>query len=151
MADHGLDYQPEERLIAKINDLQQQLGELRTLQLQGSNAINISVSSNYSADAIGLLNNQVALFRYSYDPGIAQILFTTFHFTLYQGTATTGNEINTTYAAYYDWHWWRDWGDSNNQNVKDYVWVRNKTGSTQDVLMRGNWRYIVNNGTGGIS
>ncbi len=83
---------------------------------------------------------------------MAKTLISTFHYTLYETSVDPANVINgAAVRSYnYDWRWWRDWGQSDNNNVKDYVWVKNNTGSTQTVVMRANWRYIINGGTAGV-
>lgn len=152
MSGHLLDQQPEERLFTQIKELQDQIKELRTLQLQGTDAVNIAVTSNYTATKTGLVSGGGTVFTYTLTPAVAKILISTFHFTLYETSVATANVINgTDVRSYnYDWRWWRDWGQSDNNNVKDYVWVRNNTGSTQTVVMRANWRYIINGGTAGV-
>jgi len=150
MADHSLDRQPGiDRLASDINTLKQQLSELRTLQLQGSNALQPAVSPTFTASApVNNLNS--ALFIYTYTPTNGLPLITSFHFTMYEGTIASGNEITGPLPRgdNYTWKWWRDWSRTDNLNVKDFVLIKNNTGSTQTICMSGNWRYFVTGGAG---
>ena len=149
-ADHNLDRQPgTDRLASDIKDIKRQFMEFRTIQPQGNAALNIAVSPTYTSTSTPLPTGEATVFTFTFTPTAGNAALTTFHFTLYEGSVATGNEINgfTLRSYNYDWRWWRDWGATDNVNVKDYVWVRNNTGSTQMIIMKANWRYVVGGGT----
>ncbi len=149
MADHSLDRQIGiDRLADDINTLKQQLSELRTLQTQGSDALPLQLSPT-GTGSVSLPDpgTQVFLFTLSNTDGKRLLGFP--NITLYEGSVAAGNEIMraSPRGANYDWRIWCDWGDTDNNDIVCYTWVYNHSGSTQTVLFRGNWRYLVSPGT----
>ncbi len=82
------------------------------------------------------------------------MIFSTFQYTLYQDSYTEPNTIghSNTNGYNYVWRHTTDWqkmsDDFSTDGYKsvEYVWVQNNSGSTHDILIKGEWRYIVNGG-----
>src|SRR3954471_7018621 len=126
MADHTLDRQVGiDRISDDLKNVKNQISELRTLQKQGTDAVNIAVTGSYSSISLPVTTGNAAIFFFTLTPATVVPMFSTFHYTLYEGSVGAGNEINgQTLRSYnYDWRWWRDWANTDNANVKDYVWV----------------------------
>lgn len=101
MATHNLDHQPNELLITEIADLKKQVSEMRTLQLQGSAAINftryarLDQSITLSANSGGYLVFQVV----NTD---GKSLFTMIENSYYQDVEDTDHEIGWVTNDYRD-------------------------------------------------
>ena len=73
-------------------------------------------------------------------------VFATEHTTVYETSVSAANKIpvgDNIGADDYEVAFWQDWGSTDNKNVKFIVFVYNRTGSTQTILIRSNARFIV--------
>ncbi len=150
MSGHLLDQQPEERLFTQIKELQDQIKELRTLQTQGNDALNLQLSGTTTLYWPALVNNQEGFVSFTLSNGVGKRLFGFPNITFYEGSVAPGNEIGHGNArdGGYVWSTWTDWGDTDNNNVVGRAVVINKTGSTQVIYVACNWRYLVSSGSG---
>ena len=150
MADHSLDRQVGiDRLANDINTLKQQLSELRTLQQQGNDALNLQLSATAS-NSTSLANGASVAFTMTLTNASGKRLFGIPFVTLYEGSVAGGNEIgygNARDASYRVVSIALDWGTTDNNNLITKVSITNNTGSTQTILFRGNWRFLVNAAT----
>lgn len=151
MADHTLDREPGiARIADDINTLKNQLSELRTLQQQGASAVNLTITGNY-VSSVTLGANGPAFFIFTLANATNQRLFGIFEYTLYQGSVAAGNEIGSGANSYFDnWdmRYWPSKYDSDGNNLKERVYVKNITAGSLTVYMVGSWRYIVGTATG---
>jgi hypothetical protein len=150
-ADHSLDRQPGvERLADDIRRLKQEISELRTLQLQGNSALNLQLSATATASQT-VANGAVGVFYYHLINDQNKRLFGFATMSMYQGSVAAANEIgagNAAIDAGYDVCFNpSNWGVTDNNDLWAVAWVRNKTGSPQTILFRGNWRYLVSSAT----
>lgn len=68
----------------------------------------------------------------------------------YEGSISAANKIpcgENIATTDYDYYVWLDWGSSDDYNQVIKSTIVNKTGSTQTILYRCNWRYIVTSST----
>lgn len=159
MASHDLSHQPDERLVTEIANLKRQLSEMRTLQIQGSSAVGMAATGVYIATATALINGGAAAFHFALANSQQKMVFATFSYALYQDTAIAANVIdgpNTLGYGYTTRHH-TDWQDmsttflTQGYTQHERVWVENYTGISHDIIMRAEWRYIVNGGAVTVS
>jgi hypothetical protein len=154
-ADHSLDRQPGiDRLAADINDVKRQLSELRTLQPQGSAALNLAQTAVYEAHSlVPILDAQAILFRWRMNNVSGKMVFSTFHCSIFQDAIAPANQIggNNILGYGYRWYAWRDQLNSDGNDVQEYVWVENRSGVAHTIYLQGFWRYIVNGGSATVS
>lgn len=153
MSGHLLEQQPEERLFTQIKELQDQIKELRTIQAQGSDAVNMKSTGSYTASQTVPAGNAAA-FGFHLNITGAAIIFCVFSYSLYEGAVTDEAHLIgglNTLGYGYKWTQWRDWGEANltghAYNVSERVWLENNNATAKLITMKGEWRYIVNGGT----
>jgi hypothetical protein len=120
MSANILDQQPDQRLFTEHNEMKRQISEMRTIQLQGRDAVNLQNSGNYFGIPAGggnITANTYLVFMFVLTNADDKQLFGTFHFTMYEDTAATvGKEIgygsNSTIDNHWEWKYWRDWSTS---------------------------------------
>ena len=81
-------------------------------------------------------------------------LFVTEHFSVYEGSATAANKIPVgDNISNYDYEVasWYDWGATNNNNVVIIVWVHNRSGSDQTIILKINSRFVIEDATTGAA
>lgn len=153
MASHNLDQQPEELLFTKIKNLEDQLRELRTAQMQGANVVNLKSSGSYTASqSVG--SNGLGLWGCHLTSSTGSLIFSTFSFSAYvdevQDEAHLIGGANTLTSQYQIINW-RDWGESTeaggNYDVSDRIWIWNQSGAAHTIKVVFSWRYIINEGT----
>ena len=145
MSDHGLEQQLEEKITTRLNEHERQIREMRTVQLQGNDALNLQLS-NYSTTNFSLLNNGVNSFILSLNNTDNKVLFGFPDMTIYEGTAIAGNRIGAGYARDANYLVHRSEHDyflNNNANLYAVISVTNKTGATQTITFEGRWRFLV--------
>ncbi len=151
MADHTLDREPGiARIADDINTLKNQLSELRTLQQQGASAVNLTTTGDYTTSGL-LVAGSAAFFIYTLSNASNQRLFGTFEYTLYEGSIALANVIGSganNFFDHYDIRYWPSKYDSDGNNRKEHVFVKNITAGPLTVSMVGSWRYIVGTATG---
>ncbi len=150
MSSHALDSQMEERLVDTVTRLERQLKELRTLQNQGQDAVNLQVSNAVTISNTFSPGDRV-FFVYRFDNPQNKQLFSNFEFSLYEGTIAAGNELGNglnIYGNNWKWSWWRSQWDSDGNNQRDWVEITNTSGSTLTLHGVGQWRYLVSSGVG---
>lgn len=153
MADHSLDREPEKRIFTEIADLKRQVQEIRTLQQAGADTVNLQTSADYTI-TFAFTAGLTADFLYTFTNSGGRKLFTTFEFTLYEGaSAVSGNELGNglnAFQSHWQWSHWRSKWDSDGNNVKDWVAIKNITGGSLTLTMVGSWRYIVSSAAGSV-
>ncbi len=73
-------------------------------------------------------------------------IFATEHFSLYETAVAEANKIpggDDVGANDYETAFWYDWGATDDKNVVLIVWVHNRSGAAQDILIRVNTRFII--------
>ncbi len=150
MSGHLLEQQPEERLFTQIKELQDQIKELRTLQSQGNDAVNLQLSGTTTLYWSGLLTTQEGFVAFTLSNPGNKRLFGFANITFYEGSVAAGNEVGhgNVRDAGYVWSMWTDWGDTDNNNIVARAVIINKTGSTKVIYVSCNWRYLVSSGSG---
>ena len=154
MSTHSLDNQMDERLVNKVAELERQLREIRTLQAQGQDAINVQVSDYYWFDLV-LNNNQGGYMTFTFDNPEAARVFATFEYTAGQFVSldlydTIGTPSNNLADLWDIWHY-TSANLSTDSTIKERILLRNRTGSTQTVRVFGRWRYVINSGSGSVA
>lgn len=151
MADHTLDREPGiARIADDINTLKNQLSELRTLQQQGASAVNLTTTGDYTT-SVTLGAGGAAFFNFTLANASNQRLFGTFEYTLYEGSIALANVVGSgtnNFFDHYDIRYWPSKFDSDGNNLKERVFVKNITAGSLTVYMVGSWRYIVGTATG---
>ena len=153
MSANNLDRQPEERLITEIKELKRQVGELRTLQSQGADAVNLTLDSGGWVTQ-ELANNQAAIVMYTLANPEGKRVFGVFEYDICQDSYATANLIKSAdnnYADYWDIHHHTSAGLTDANNLVERILVRNRTGSTKTFVMYGTWRYVVSTGESSTS
>ncbi len=155
MADHTLDREPGiARIADDINTLKKQLSELRTLQLQGANAVNMQSTGSFSTSATTVAAGAAAIFGFHLVSSSSPLIFCVFSYSIYEGA--TANEASligglNILGYRYKWTQWRDWGEANLDghayNVSDRIWIENKDTVSRTIFVKCEWRYIINGGT----
>ncbi len=81
-------------------------------------------------------------------------IFAIEHISVYETSVSNDNKIpsgDNISVNDYEVAFWYDWGSTNNKNIKFIVWVYNKSGSNQTILLRINSRFIVEITTSGAT
>lgn len=157
MASHDLEHQPNERLITEIANLKKQVSELRTLQLQGTAATNMTASGVYQSIAPATVDGSATLFRFNITSVEKKMIFAHFYFTLWEDSEAPANVIGDANILQYGYRVYHrtEWSTINlpvtGYNQSEYIWVENHRGATHDIIVKGEWRYIVNGGSIGVS
>jgi hypothetical protein len=155
MADHSLDRQIGiDRLADDINTLKQQLSEMRTLQLQGANAVNLQ-SFPYNNIALPITAGGIYFINFYLDADSGGKVFAApAEWTFYQGTRDHANDLINTSSNSYVLNWdvrvFRSTYLSDGNNVVDTVLVKNLTGGTLTFVMDVSWRYIIDSASGSL-
>ncbi len=77
-------------------------------------------------------------------------LFAFWNSTVYQDSVATANRIpdgDNVDPADYEIVFWTDWGTTDNNDVKNKVFVRNLDAAVKSIVFRGNWRYVIEEAT----
>lgn len=122
-----------DKIARKIKDLPASFQALG-LALSSTGTSTANVADNAEVSFIMTLSNDFGLRLF----GMPAV-------TLYESSVSADNAIprgaNISDGDYiYAVH--IDWGLTDNNNIKIVAWVRNQTGSAQDILFRGNVRFI---------
>jgi hypothetical protein len=151
MSANILDQQPNQRLFTKVNDLERQLSELRTLQQQGRNAVNLQNSGDYTASWTAAVNTYYVITFHFQNLDNKQ-LFGTFEFTPYQDTTANSAKAlwrgDVSLDSNWKIFWYRDKEASDGNDLWDYVYVSHSAASPLPITLVGRWRFIVSSGTG---
>lgn len=153
MSANNLDRQTEERLITEIKDLKRQVSELRTLQSQGADAVNLTLDSGGWVSQ-ELANNQASIVTYTLANPDGKRIFGSFEFDVCQDSYALANLIKSgdnNYADYWDIHHHTSAGLTDTFDLVERILVRNRTGSTKTFVMYGTWRYVVSSGESSTS
>ncbi len=73
-------------------------------------------------------------------------VFATEHVSIYETSVAEANKIpsgDDIGANDYETAFWYDWGATDDKNVVFIVWVHNRSGAAQDILIRVNTRFII--------
>lgn len=149
MSTHSLDNQLEERLFKKIADLEQQVREVRTLQLQGTTAVGLAFT-DFQLKAITVADGAVGAVSFTLTNSGSNPLFAIPFLSVYETTATAGNEIGVGLAR--DANYRVVINPFNYESVSSSsltakVSVTNNTGSSKTIGAICKWLYIINGGT----
>lgn len=159
MASNNLDQQPGEKLVTDIKLIKNQLSELRTLQLQGTAAVNMTAQNytNYTTTVNANSTNWLWL-RFVNTHGVP--VFGTLEFTFYQGGIDPANAIDssTSTTIYQNWDikWWQDYAGSVGNGdlvygpftcLEYHFELTNKTGSNLAIWMTGRQRIVASSGS----
>ena len=153
MATHALDTQLDEKLVNRIAEMERQLREMRTLQYQGADAVNLTLDSGGWVTQ-ELANNQAAIVMYTLANPEGKRVFGVFEYDICQDSYATANlikSVDNNYADYWDIHHHTSAGLTDTNNLVERILVRNRTGSTKTFVMYGTWRYVVSTGESSTS
>lgn len=144
MSASSIDRLPENQIETQIREIKQQLSAMRTIQQQGSAAINLDKTPGLTTTWT-LTNNQRGTATYTLTNSDGKMLFAMPEFTPYEGSVGLGNEIGygNVRDANYDWNCWIDWGASDGNNMVLKCWIVNKSGTTKTIEAVCDWRFIV--------
>jgi hypothetical protein len=141
---------PEKDYFARLSALESRVQQMRTTQAQGADAVNLQTSADctlpFTFSAGGGAN-----FLYTFSNADNRKLFGTFEFTLYQGSIAPGNEVGNGLNVFdfnWDFRYWRSKWDSDGNNLKEWVKIKNISAGTLDLIMVGSWRFILSSGAG---
>ncbi len=73
-------------------------------------------------------------------------IFATEHFSLYETAVLEANKIpggDDIGVNDYETAFWYDWGTTDDKNVVFIVWLHNRSGAAQNILLRVNTRFII--------
>ena len=155
MPSHDLDNQKNngDAFFTRLRDLENQLRQLRTLQNQGSAAVNLRQTGAYTYP-ISLPANGTGLAGFHLASTSGSIIFSTFVWSIFEGT-TMAEQVEANVIGGvnlkkldYDIMAWRDYVDTLNPdfNVSERFWIHNNTEDAKDLMIVGRWRYIINDG-----
>lgn len=142
-------------LIRTVADTKRNTETIKTTQLVGTDSINMQPTGARIATSTSIADGSATLFKWDLKSSIGQMIFATFQFTLYQDSVAEANAIGhaNTLGYQYRWYHWTDWQAVNDTwpdggyHSTEYVWIENHTGSPHTIIMKGEWRYIVNGGS----
>ncbi len=86
----------------------------------------------------------------SHDQGLQ--IFAIEHVSIYESSVASANKIpggSNLGNNDYETAFWYDWGVTDDKNVVFIVWVHNRSGAAQDILIRVNTRFIIETATSG--
>ncbi len=148
MSGHLLDQQPEERIFTQIKELQDQIKELRTTQIQGlntiSSALNISRSGGYTGSR-RLSANSGAYFQFN--AVNSPVAFPIIEETFYEDTDNDATKVIGSNLNNFKDHWeidrWPDRSLSTGSSLTFMFYVFNK--DTVSHTIYGHWkaRYLI--------
>ena len=157
MSDHGLENQPNQFLVTKVKQLEGDIKELRTIQVQGNNALNLGTSiwSNAPISCPPGLNWVYAKYYNSQGNPV----FGNLEFTFYEGSVSPANIVDPFYPTtwgHWDIRWWCDYADSYTSGDQNYgpmtalvyhFAINNLTAGTLTIVFTGRMRVIASSGT----
>ncbi len=109
------------------------------------------ILSNTATSSSSINNGNALVFTGTLTPDTSgDRLFGTVYTSWYQDSVHADNLIPTgdnITAGDYELVLWLDWGTTDDDNIVQKGWLFNKSGSTQDIIVRSNVRYVINPGS----
>lgn len=148
MSTHTLDTQLPERLLKKIADMEKKIRELRTLQLQGQNALQFNTSSTVSSSTTISIAGDMASFRMTLESVSGARIFGIPCMSLYGNSVADGNLLGV--GGIQDPNWeatYRvDERNTTDSRLVAFATARDR-GPTGTIHFRGFWIYLIEDGT----
>jgi hypothetical protein len=152
MSSHALDNQMDERIFKELEELKKQLRDIRTTQAQGADAVNLTITGVYTVE-FELLADQGAVPYFTLENEDGRSLFSVFEYDVCIGSWSEANVLKNPANNLADiWevkhHTSYAFSNAAGSKVQERFTVRNFSGATNTVIIKGRWRYLVSSGSG---
>lgn len=138
-----------------------QPGEIHTVNPQGhttisgagyvtTSGLNLQITTTGAATVSSLANGDDVVITATLSNDAGKRMIGMPAVTIYESSIDSANSIpggSNLAAGDYEVDRWVDWGSSDNNNIVHKTYVRNTTGTTQDIIYRINVRFLVEQGS----